>query len=67
ERARKGDNLAMIMALDGFKRLFGNQIPPITLLRNAGLSAVNRFTPLKSAFMRHAMGLNADSSPLTCL
>lgn len=58
ERARKGDNLAMIMALDGFKRLFGNEIPPITLLRNAGLSAVNRFTPLKSAFMRHAMGLN---------
>ena len=65
ERARKGDNLAMITALDGFKRLFGNQIPPVTLLRNAGLSAVNRFTPLKSAFMRHAMGLNAELPRLT--
>lgn len=59
ERARKGDNLAMIMALDGFKRLFSNEIRPVALLRNAGLSAVNRFRPLKSAFMRRAMGLNA--------
>ena len=59
ERARKGGNLAMIVALDGFKRLFGNEIPPVVLLRNTGLSAVNRFTPLKSAFMRRAMGLNA--------
>ena len=60
ERMRKGDNLAMIMALDGFKRLFSNEIPPVALLRNAGLSAVNRFTPLKSALMRRAMGLNVN-------
>ncbi|MBU6469764.1 MAG: UbiH/UbiF/VisC/COQ6 family ubiquinone biosynthesis hydroxylase [Gammaproteobacteria bacterium] len=59
ERERRGANLAMIMALDGFKRVFSNDIRPVALLRNAGLSAVNRFTPLKSAFMRHAMGLNA--------
>lgn len=64
ERARKGDNLAMIMALDGFKRLFGNDIRPVALLRNAGLSAVDRFTPLKSAFMRRAMGLNVRLPPL---
>ena len=63
ERARKGDNLAMIMALDGFKRLFGNDIRPVALLRNAGLSAVDRFTPLKSAFMRRAMGLSAGLPP----
>lgn len=65
ERARKGDNLAMIVALDGFKRLFGNDIRPVALLRNAGLNAVDRFTPLKSAFMRRAMGLNAKFRPLT--
>ncbi|MGH8293653.1 MAG: UbiH/UbiF/VisC/COQ6 family ubiquinone biosynthesis hydroxylase [Gammaproteobacteria bacterium] len=63
ERARKGDNLAMIMALDGFKRLFGNDIRPVVLLRNAGLNAVDRFTPLKSAFMRRAMGLSAKLPP----
>lgn len=63
ERARKGDNLAMIVALDGFKRLFGNDIRPVALLRNAGLNAVDRFTPLKSAFMRRAMGLNGKMPP----
>ena len=65
ERMRKDDNLAMIMALDGFKRLFSNEIPPVALLRNAGLSAVNRFTPLKSAFMRRAMGLHVNLPPLS--
>ena len=58
QRSRKGDNLTMITALDGFKRLFSNDIAPLTWLRNAGMSAVDRFTPLKSAFMRRAMGLS---------
>ncbi|MGH9455493.1 MAG: FAD-dependent monooxygenase, partial [Terriglobia bacterium] len=64
QRARKGDNLAMIMALDGFKRLFSNEIAPLRLMRNTGLRAVNRFTPLKRVFMRHAMGLSGDLPPL---
>lgn len=60
QRARRSDNLAMIMALDGFKRLFSNDIAPLRIVRNAGLRAVDRFTPLKSAFMRRAMGLSGD-------
>ena len=60
ERWRKGDNMAMIFALDGFKRLFSNDIAPLPLLRNAGLRAVDRFTPLKHAFVRRAMGLSGD-------
>jgi len=60
QRARRGENLVMITALDGFKRLFSNDIVPLTWLRNTGLCAVDRFTPLKSAFMRCAMGLTAN-------
>ena len=60
ERWRKGDNLSMIFALDGFKRLFSNENAPLAHLRNAGLHAVDRFTPLKHAFMRRAMGLSGD-------
>ncbi|HEV2332502.1 MAG TPA: UbiH/UbiF/VisC/COQ6 family ubiquinone biosynthesis hydroxylase [Gammaproteobacteria bacterium] len=60
ERWRKGDNLSMIFALDGFKRLFSNGNAPLTRLRNAGLRAVDGFTPLKHAFMRRAMGLSGD-------
>ena len=60
ERWRKGDNLSMIFALDGFKRLFSNENAPLAWLRNTGLRAVDRFTPLKHAFMRRAMGLSGD-------
>ncbi|HEY4127159.1 MAG TPA: UbiH/UbiF/VisC/COQ6 family ubiquinone biosynthesis hydroxylase [Gammaproteobacteria bacterium] len=60
ERWRKGDNLAMIFALDGFKRLFSNDIAGVSVLRNVGLRAVDRFTPLKHAFVRRAMGLSGD-------
>ncbi len=64
ERWRKGDNLAMIFALDGFKRLFSNDEATLSTLRSAGLSAVDRFTPLKHAFVRRAMGLSGDLPPL---
>ena len=60
ERWRKGDNLAMVFALDGFKRLFSNEFAPLVMLRNAGLRAVDGFTPLKHAFVRRAMGLSGD-------
>jgi len=60
ERWRKGDNLAMIFALDAFKRLFSNENAGISMVRNAGLRAVDRFTPLKHAFVRRAMGLSGD-------
>ena len=60
ERWRKGDNLAMIFALDGFKRLFSNDFAGISALRNVGMRAVDRFTPLKHAFVRRAMGLSGD-------
>ena len=60
ERWRKGENLAMIFALDAFKRLFSDENAGISTLRNAGLRAVDRFTPLKHAFVRRAMGLSGD-------
>ncbi|HET7396731.1 MAG TPA: UbiH/UbiF/VisC/COQ6 family ubiquinone biosynthesis hydroxylase [Gammaproteobacteria bacterium] len=60
ERARKADNLAMMYALDGFKRLFSNDDAVLARLRNCGMHAVDGFTPLKSVFMRRAMGLSGE-------
>lgn len=60
ERARKADNLTMLYALDGFKRLFSNDDTALTVLRNCGMRAVDAFTPLKSVFMRRAMGLSGE-------
>ncbi len=56
ERARKGDNLAMQYAMDGFKRLFGSQAAPVRALRSLGLDLVDRAGPLKQLFAGSAMG-----------
>ena len=58
ERRRKGDNMAMLAAMDGFKRLFSNDVSPLKLLRNAGLNFVDKLQPLKNLMIKRAMGLN---------
>ena len=60
ERWRKGDNLAMMAAMDSFKRLFSNDFMPLHWLRNSGLRLTHRATPIKNMVMRHAMGLTGD-------
>lgn len=60
ERWRKGENLAMLTAMDGFKHLFGNQLPPLPWLRNTGLNITNALPPVKRLIMRRAMGLAGD-------
>ena len=60
ERTRKGDNLAMLGAMDFFKRFFSNQILPLRLMRNLGLSLVDRSGPLKHLIIRRAMGLAGE-------
>lgn len=56
ERARKGENMAMLGAMDAFKRLFSNDAMPLRLMRNAGLDLADRVTPLKNLFLRRALG-----------
>lgn len=60
ERWRKGDNLLMLGIMDGFKRLFGNTLPPVRLLRNLGLNLTDAAGPLKNLIARRAMGLEGD-------
>ncbi len=57
QRRRKGDNLLMMGAMDGFKRLFEEDALPLRWLRNIGMSGVSRAGPLKTEIMRRAMGL----------
>jgi 2-octaprenyl-6-methoxyphenol hydroxylase len=59
-RWRRFDILTMATVTDGLNRLFASDAPPIRLLRDAGLGLVNRATPLKRVFMRHAMGALGD-------
>jgi 2-octaprenylphenol hydroxylase len=60
ERWRRGDNLLMMSAMDGFNLLFGNEAGVLRRLRNFGLSMVNAAGPAKELLMRHAAGLAGD-------
>jgi 2-octaprenylphenol hydroxylase len=54
ERERKAETVAMIAAMEGIKRLFSSELPPVKLLRGIGLSGVNQVKPLKNLFVKLA-------------
>ena len=55
ERKRKEDLYTMQAATYGLKHLFNNDVPLLRAVRNLGLSATNRITPLKKMLMQHAL------------
>ena len=57
ERRRQGDNLLMMGAMEGFKRLFAAEQPLIRLLRNEGMRLFNRASAVKQHVVMQAMGL----------
>jgi len=64
ERARKGANLAMMGAMDIFKRLFSNDNPALYVARNLGLKATDIAAPVKHAIMRRALGVSGERPSL---
>lgn len=57
QRQRKPDNLATMIAMRGFKELFGSGNMIMRLLRNEGMLLVNKMAPLKKKLIRQAMGI----------
>lgn len=60
QRWRRFDSMTMTAGTDILNRLFSNNIPGLSLLRRAGMVAVDHMPPLKRYFMAHAMGLLGD-------
>ncbi len=56
-RARRVDNVSMLLATDGLDRLFSTANPLVRAARDLGIAAVHRMPRLKRAFMLQAMGL----------
>ena len=56
QRARRADNLSMLLATDGLDRLFSTDNPVVRTARDLGIAAVHRMPALKRVFMRQAMG-----------
>lgn len=57
ERERMTENLAMMSAVEGFKRMFLPGPSTIQLLRNKGMAAVDKQRWLKQWIARYAMGV----------
>jgi 2-octaprenylphenol hydroxylase len=57
QRRRQGDNLVMMAAMEGFKRLFSAEQQMIRLLRNQGMRLFNRAAAVKQHVVMQAMGL----------
>lgn len=57
QRRRKGDNLLMMAAMEGFKRLFGQRALPVRWARNTGMHWFDRSGGIKRQVIRQAMGL----------
>jgi len=59
QRRRKSSNLSMMWLMEGFKRLFAQQDLSIRWLRNKGMNAADKMTPIKNQMIRRAMGLDS--------
>lgn len=57
QRRRRPDNLLMQTTMDVCYHTFSNDILPLKILRNLGLSAAQHSGPLKNRVMKYAMGL----------
>lgn len=60
ERWRKGENLAMLAAIDGLGRAYKLGSGPIPYLRKLGVDLLGRTPVAKEMFVRRAMGLAGD-------
>jgi 2-octaprenyl-6-methoxyphenol hydroxylase len=60
QRWRRFDSMTMTAGTDILTRLFSNNILGLSLVRRAGMVAVDHMPPLKRYFMKHAMGLLGD-------
>ena len=57
QRRRQADNLIMMAAMEGFKRLFAADQPIVRLLRNQGMRLFNAASAVKQHVVMQAMGL----------
>ncbi len=56
ERWRRADNRSMLLAMDGFKRLFSTDHALLRWVRNQGLNLTDKTQPIKRLIMQQALG-----------
>ncbi len=64
ERKRKSDNNNMAFILDAFYHGFSNDVLPLKLIRNLGLSVMNKLRPVSGYIEKYGAGLHGNLPPL---
>lgn len=64
QRWRRFDNLSYALSMDALNRVFGWRAPPLRLLRRAGLSLTNAFSPVRKFLAKEASGLSEEAPRL---
>jgi len=54
---RRSDQQKLVRFTDGIVRLFGDQRPPVRVLRNLGMLGFDMIPGIRKAFAKHTMGL----------
>lgn len=57
EKSRRRHNQLMMQVMDSFYRVFSNDIGPLKVVRNIGLSVAGHLGPARKKVMDFAMGL----------
>jgi len=57
QRRRQSDNLTMMAAMEGFKRLFAAESPWLRLIRNQGMNFFNKSSLVKNHIIHQALGI----------
>ncbi len=57
ERARRGDNVITMRAMEGFRLLFGHSASPVKTMRNMGMNLFNQLPVIKNEVIKKAMGI----------
>lgn len=57
QRQRKPENLTMMAAMEGFKRLFASDNLALRWVRSTGLTQIDRLQPVKNQIIKQVMGL----------
>ena len=61
-RLRKEEVLLMQVTTDGLQRLFSSELAPVRILRNAGMSLIDKLPMLKQRLVAHALGRSHHST-----
>jgi len=65
QQRRRADNLRMMALMESFARLFGNQHPLLSMLRNQAMHTIQALAPLKQHLAQEALGVGKHLPPLS--